>query len=151
METVFSLVFQNKLLFHFILIFLISYIKFQSKKTFTIDFVCPTIWHTILVSSKARRAFPFRQFFHAQTREFHQRPSPLTVDELCKCWFALQSLVTKLEECSGETRIFQEFNGNHQQSLTLSVIESKLLVASSKIRIGEFLRIARAIACEINT
>lgn len=32
--------------------------------------------------------------------------------------------------------------------LTLSVIESKLLVASSKIKIGEFFRIARAIAYE---
>ena len=41
---------------------------------FTIDFVCPTVWHTVLFVSVVRDEFHALRFFRSPEQESHLRP-----------------------------------------------------------------------------
>lgn len=67
---------------------------------------------------------------------------------LCKCSFVLRWLASALEEYSAEREdvLNVSISHNGSESLTCSVMESRLLVASSNTKIGVFFRMALAMA-----
>lgn len=115
----------------------------------TIYFASTTTLNTIHPAAATHCVSLFRLFYHAPAPKFRQHPWPWTVGELCKCWFVLRWPVATLAECSTVEAMVQ-FRSTEMlakiQSLTCSVIESKLLVASSNTKIGVFFRMALAMA-----